>query len=301
MIDAPLALAFTAGLVGVVNPCGFALLPAYLSFFVGADATERESARRSLQRGLVSGLAVSAGFAGTFVVLGSVGQQALGRAQDIGPKVSIVVGAVLVVMGVAFLRGWQPKLAGMRLEKLRWGRGPRLTTSGRDRTFRSMALFGVSYAVTSIGCAITPFLIYAGSTANANLVSQVAASGAYAVGAGLLLTSLSVSLAVARRGLVTRVRSVLPHVQRISGALLVCTGAYVAYYGWFEIRQGSGASSGDALVERVWDLSFAAQDQVAATGALRIGLVLAAVVGLAAALAYGRGRSRDRARPTVDA
>ncbi len=292
MIDAPLALAFTAGLVGVVNPCGFALLPAYLSFFVGADATEHESARRSLQRGLVSGLAVSAGFAGTFVVLGSIGQQALGRAQDVGPKVSIVAGAVLIVMGIAFLRGWQPKLAGVRLEK-----------GGRDRTFRSMAVFGVSYAVTSIGCAITPFLIYAGSSANANLMSQVAASGAYALGAGLLLTSLSVSLAVARRSLVNRVRSVLPHVQRISGALLVCTGAYVAYYGWFEIRQGSGASSGNALVERVWDLSFAAQQQVAETGGVVIGSVLAVVVGVAVAFAYGRGRSRNRDsdRRTVDA
>lgn len=290
MIDAPLALAFTAGLVGVVNPCGFALLPAYLSFFVGADGTERETARRSLQRGLLSGLAVSLGFAGTFVVLGSIGQQALGRAQDIGPKVSIAVGAVLVVMGIAFLRGWQPKLARMRLEK-----------GGRDRTFASMAVFGVSYAVTSIGCAITPFLVYASSTASANLVSQVAASGAYALGAALLLTSLSVSLAVARRGLVTRIRSVLPHVQRISGALLVVTGAYVAYYGWFEIRQGSGASSGNALVERVWDLSFAAQDRIATTGAVTIGLVLAAVVGIAVAVAYGRGRSRDRSRPTVDA
>lgn len=290
MIDAPLALAFTAGLVGVVNPCGFALLPAYLSFFVGADGTEREPARQSLQRGLRSGLAVTLGFAGTFTILGSVGQQTLGRAQGIGPKVSIVVGAVLVVMGVAFLRGWQPKLVGVRLEK-----------GGRDRTFRSMALFGVSYAVTSIGCAIAPFLIYTSSTANANLVSQVAASGAYALGAGLLLTALSVSLAVARRGLVSRVRSVLPHVQRISGALLVFTGAYVAYYGWFEIRQGSGASSGDALVERVWDLSFAAQDRIATTGAVTIGLVLAAVVGIAVAVAYGRGRSRDRSRPTVDA
>ena len=33
MIDAPLALAFSAGLVATVNPCGFAMLPAYLSYF----------------------------------------------------------------------------------------------------------------------------------------------------------------------------------------------------------------------------------------------------------------------------
>ena len=35
MIDAPLGLAFAAGLVATINPCGFAMLPAYLSFFLG--------------------------------------------------------------------------------------------------------------------------------------------------------------------------------------------------------------------------------------------------------------------------
>ncbi|MDP8977837.1 MAG: hypothetical protein M3N17_04560 [Actinomycetota bacterium] len=35
--DVPLLLAFTGGLVASVNPCGFAMLPAYLSFFLGLD------------------------------------------------------------------------------------------------------------------------------------------------------------------------------------------------------------------------------------------------------------------------
>ena len=37
VIDAPLALAFTAGMVATVNPCGFAMLPAYLTFFLGLE------------------------------------------------------------------------------------------------------------------------------------------------------------------------------------------------------------------------------------------------------------------------
>lgn len=34
MIDAPVAPAFTAGLVATINPCGFVMLPAYLSWFI---------------------------------------------------------------------------------------------------------------------------------------------------------------------------------------------------------------------------------------------------------------------------
>lgn len=37
MIDAPLALAFMAGLVATMNPCGFAMLPAYLSWYLSSS------------------------------------------------------------------------------------------------------------------------------------------------------------------------------------------------------------------------------------------------------------------------
>ncbi|MGD9755164.1 MAG: cytochrome c biogenesis protein CcdA, partial [Acidimicrobiia bacterium] len=37
MGGAPLALAFAAGMLATVNPCGFAMLPAYLSYFVGLE------------------------------------------------------------------------------------------------------------------------------------------------------------------------------------------------------------------------------------------------------------------------
>ena len=36
-MGADLALAFSAGMVATVNPCGFAMLPAYLSYFLGLE------------------------------------------------------------------------------------------------------------------------------------------------------------------------------------------------------------------------------------------------------------------------
>jgi len=47
VIDAPLAFAFGAGMVATVNPCGFAMLPAYLSFFLGIE-DERASVGRAV-------------------------------------------------------------------------------------------------------------------------------------------------------------------------------------------------------------------------------------------------------------
>ena len=47
MIDAPLAYAFGVGMVATFNPCGFAMLPAYLSYFLGLEGAERPDERAS--------------------------------------------------------------------------------------------------------------------------------------------------------------------------------------------------------------------------------------------------------------
>ena len=36
-MDAPLAWAFATGMAATVNPCGFALLPTYLTYYLGLD------------------------------------------------------------------------------------------------------------------------------------------------------------------------------------------------------------------------------------------------------------------------
>jgi hypothetical protein len=95
---------------------------------------------------------------------------------------------------------------------------PKLSRGGRDGSLGSMFLFGVSYAVASLSCTIGPFL------------------------------------AVTSAG---RLRAALPYVSQFSGALLVVAGAYVAWYGWFEIRTLSGGDGSDPIVDRAVEMSSA--------------------------------------------
>ena len=60
MGDVPVAFAFAAGLVATINPCGFAMLPAYLSYFMGLDNTGPLGRGTSVARGLGVGAVVSA-------------------------------------------------------------------------------------------------------------------------------------------------------------------------------------------------------------------------------------------------
>jgi len=48
-----------AGGLATLNPCGFPLLPAYLSFYVGADEERLPSAPSRLLQGLLAGLLVT--------------------------------------------------------------------------------------------------------------------------------------------------------------------------------------------------------------------------------------------------
>jgi hypothetical protein len=160
---------------------------------------------------------------------------------------------------------------------------PRLQRGGRDQGARSMLLFGISYAVTSISCALPLFsMTVVGTFRRENVLSSGAVFVAYSLGMTLVLVALTVSLGMARRGLVRRLRQALPYVNRASGALLVVAGLYLAHYGWYErgvLDDGSGDS---AAVDAVTGWSADIGSWVNDVGATRLGLLLS--LGLAAVL-----------------
>lgn len=105
MVDAPLALAFTAGMVAAVNPCGFAMLPAYLSWFVGGDdAGQAQPVAARLARALWVSVLVSASFVAVFAAAGVLITAGALVVIDVVPWLAAAVGLALVVMGVAMLR-----------------------------------------------------------------------------------------------------------------------------------------------------------------------------------------------------
>jgi cytochrome c-type biogenesis protein len=269
VIDGPFALAFAAGMLAVVNPCGFAMLPAYLAFFLGVEGGP-EDTRASLSKALAVGLSVSAGFAATFGVAGFLISHLVDQSDvfEQAPWVSVVIGLLLAALGLFLLSGRELKLAL-----------PRLDAGGRSGSVRSMAGYGVSYAVVSIGCTLPIFLTtVVGTFGREDWLSGLAVFGSYGLGFTVLLVALTVAVALARRSLVTGLRRLLPHIQRISGALVLVAGLYVAWYGWYE-RNRLGEE--DAVVDRVtgWsdDVSAWIQDR----GATTLGLVLAVVIAAA--------------------
>lgn len=300
VINAPLALAFGAGMLAAVNPCGFAMLPAYLSYFVGLEGTAHDSTspttadrsdrpseapERSLLRALGVGAIMTAGFVSVFGAVGLVVTQISSSVMDHAKWATILIGVALVVVGVALLAGRQ---LSVRL--------PRLDRGGSSRELGSMLLFGISYAIASLGCTLPTFLSATSSTfSRSGFASGMATFFSYALGMGLIVTALTVAVALARGSVVRAFRQVLPYVSRLSGALVLVAGLYVTYYGWYEVRLARGGAARDPVVDRALGIQGWMSDVIDTIGTTRLGLLCGLVVLAVAGVGWRTLRVR-RAR-----
>lgn len=237
-MEAPYALALAAGLVAALNPCGFAMLPAYLALLVGGESSSGSDRRDAVRRALTMTAAMTVGFVAVFGGFALLVVPLALSIQQYLPWVTVVIGVVLVATGVWLASGRELGL-----------RAPRLAGGAPGASVRSMAGYGVAYAVASLSCTIGPFLAITSTTfLNVGVVQGIGVFVVYALGMGLTVGVLAVAVAVAQGALVAKVRRVLPYVTRASGVLLVVAGAYVTYFGVYELRLFSGRTSGEDTV-----------------------------------------------------
>ena len=149
---------------------------------------------------------------------------------------------------------------------------PHLERGGRERTLPSMFVFGVSYAVASLSCTLPVFLsVVAGTFSRSNAASGIAMYVCFALGMGLVLTVLTLALALARQSLVHRLRSALPLINRIAGVLLVVAGAYFTWYGIYELRIRDDPRTAAGPVDTVTGWSSDITTWIQDLGAERLG------------------------------
>lgn len=289
MTDAPFALAFAAGLVASVNPCGFAMLPAYLSFLLGTGHTDQSRAA-AVARALRVGLTVSAGFLVVFGLAGialSAGARWLTTAI---PFAALAVGIVLAVLGAFMLTG---RSIPVRL--------PTVARAGTGTGTGATVLFGVAYAVASLSCTLPVFLVVVGGAGTqTSLTAGVATFATYAIGMALPLLAVAVALALGKDALVTRVRAMARYTTRVAGGLLVVAGSYIVYYWATVLVPSEGTLDRDGLTTAVETLSSQLTSAIGARPLLSAA-VLIGVIGVAVGYVWRHPQvdSADQATPPV--
>lgn len=231
-----LGLAFVTGMLATVNPCGFAMLPTYLAYFISSDTgTDAGTGpKRPLLAGLRAGVALSAGFAVVFVTAGLLVAVGLRSIASALPWAAVIIGAVVVIAGLGMLLGWQ--LPGTRLNLNRF-----LKTDGTGSGLKGVFGYGVAYAVAALSCSLALLLaVVAQAVSTGSLLGLLAVFVAYAAGSSVVLILLSLGAAVARDALARHVRRLLPYMNRLGGAALVLAGTYLLLY-WVPALSGGKA------------------------------------------------------------
>lgn len=273
-----ITFALAAGLIAALNPCGFALLPGYLTLVVAGDdaATSRTAA---VGRALAATVMMALGFVVVFGAFALVLAPFAVTVQRYLPALTVVIGAGLIALGV-----WM--LAGRELPLLI----PKPRRGAPTARLRSMFGYGVGYAIASLSCTIGPFLAVTAATFHSgSLIDGIAAYLAYAAGMALLIGVLATAIALAAGWVIASLRGAVRHLTRIGAVLLVLTGAYVAYYGVYELRLNAGAAqANDPIIDGATHLQQKLSSWVGALGALPPLLLLAGII----AGAFGVGWAR---------
>ena len=285
VISAAVALAFTAGMVATFNPCGFSLLPAYIGAFVAGDAVDDRADRR-VMRAVGVAAAVSVGFVIVFTTVGLVIDSIASKVRQQLPWVTIVIGGLLIIAGIATVAGWKPAIAV---------RGPQLTTDSGDALV--MVGFGATYGIASLSCTIGPFLAVTGTAFSRSPLEGIATYVAYALGMGVIILVLSIAAALAHSTVANHMRRLTRIAPSIGGALMVLAGGYAIWYGRWELAVYDGDLSTDPVINTMEEIRVWFVVTIERIGAERLAVIAALAVAAVVAAARFAG---SRSRPTND-
>jgi cytochrome c biogenesis protein CcdA len=267
---------FTLGMLAAVNPCGFPLLPAYLEFFVGPTGPDRSVGNAPGARAVRAVTAAAFATVGFLVLFGTLGLvtqfgwSALGdRSASASRYVMVAVGVGMVVLGGLTLARRSLKLPL-----------PQIGTGTGLRRPAGLAVFGFSYGVASIGCALPLFVGgVAASFGQASSLRAVSGLLAYGIGMGTILGALALGIALLGRGAGRHLRRASRWVPVVGGVVLVAVGAYSTWYWLTDIVAPGRSFALQRLVNRIQlDVSNPIDAHARLVGGLLGAVVVAAVV-----------------------
>lgn len=240
-----LSLVFAAGVFATFNPCGFAMLPAYITILINGQ-TVRVKPEILLARALQFSLLISLGVVSVFAFFAVAIFPFSTAVQRYLPVVTVLIGLLLIILGVLSLLG-----KSVYLKRL-WN--PNVAPTQR---LRNIYLYGVTFALGSLSCTIGPFLAATSKALNLKFLELLRIYLFYALGISATIFVIAL-LALFSKSAINRVRNSVGIIEKISNVFLVLVGIYLIIFGLFETQ----FSHWVAPLKSVIDEAFAVQGKV---------------------------------------
>lgn len=210
---------FVQGVLAFLAPCAVALLPGYIVAFISRNSEGDPTVARRMARGLKLALLSILGILVIYSIAGAMIIVAAQILKDYMKWITISMGAVLIVLGFLMVIG----------------KNISFSLNMNNATHRTEAveafIFGIAYAIGALGCLFPLFLVVATQAMAAPTLWMGASYiGAYFVGiSGMMIVTILLST-FAKDMLMKYLRKILPHMERITGGLLILAGIYVIHY-----------------------------------------------------------------------
>ena len=237
MFDIAFVYVFTVGMAAAFNPCGAAMFPAYVGYQLGTVEADQKPITTAL-RGVLMGLAATAGFIVVFGLVGSV-LAAGGRViRDVLPFVGLGIGILIAGTGLWLLISRQ-HLGIMAASRVNLGQG---------RGLGQVFLFGIAYALASLSCALPLFLVAVGislgsTSSEGDIFTTVISTVTYGLGMGAIIVAATVGIVFFKDVVSRWMRVVFRYIEVIGKVAMVGAGGYLIFY--WTLGEGS-----DILMER---------------------------------------------------
>lgn len=232
----PLAAGF--GILTFFSPCSFPMLPGYLTYYVAQDLKKGEKKASPVKGGLFAASGIIAFFLliGIFVaIFGAVVQSYL---YSLMP----VVGGILLILGLSIILGFDSYLERMveivkrPFTKIGEALGAKTSTEGG---VGSLFAYGFGYGAAASSCMAPIFIAVMLLGFSTGLIGGGVIFLVYALSLGAMMVFVSLMVS-SSEGLITKLISSMDTIKKVSGGLLILTGAFVIWYFFWGYRLFSG-------------------------------------------------------------
>lgn len=211
---------FLQGVVAFFAPCAVALLPGYIVAYISRTGEGQPEMSIKLLRGLklaflsILGILLIYAVAGVLIVVASQILKAYMKWVTIG------MGGILIVLGGMLVAG----------RNIAFSVNMNQNTGSSSEAWEAF-VFGIAYAIGALGCLFPLFLVVATQAMTApNILLGGSYIFAYFFGISLMMFIAILLSTFARDFFMKYLRKILPHMEMITGVLLIFAGIYVIYY-----------------------------------------------------------------------
>ncbi|HIQ30128.1 MAG TPA: cytochrome c biogenesis protein CcdA [Candidatus Caldiarchaeum subterraneum] len=209
------AFSATAGVLALISPCGYALLPGYVAYLLGEKTDVRNAA--------LLGFMAVLGLLTVYTVVGILTGLAGSIIVRYIPWFPYIAAAVVITLGVLMLLNINIPFIGLSANP-----ATRFGLSGKVGFY----IFGIGYGLGAQACTLPIFLtIVIFAVTLANPLSSMLIFLAYTTGVAAPLITTTILVSLAKTTTINKFKALAPKLHKISGIFLIIVGIYLILLG----------------------------------------------------------------------